>query len=258
MPTIAGLLGIPIPFGNIGRIISELFFEYPEPHIDMEYVGKLSAPEKMTFLKKITIANRALRTNCWQIRNYITKYSEHSGQFPEYKLTEINFPFDEAEKIFSDITKKGSGEILDEVEIFKNFRTYHVLASELCRDLWTSFDTDSMNIGVILLLLSLVWLGYAIYRNPEWKSGFRVSPENIVALGLLVFRCLGLLSNSYIESEEKVLHFFLITMSILYSVKSLQVIMPIICLNSPDPELRYNICDRPTFVRISKFTRNWR
>lgn len=126
---------------------------------------KLDAHAKFDFLSTMLESNEILRKNCWQVRSYIEQYSANTGQFPEHKLSEIHEIFDGAESLFNSVKKSDTvsestidTEIEAAMKIFHGFKNYHVKASELCRDLWTSFDTWSMTLGVAALVSSLLLL----------------------------------------------------------------------------------------------------
>jgi hypothetical protein len=258
VPTLSAIFGVPIPFGNLGKIIPELFYPYPETYLNFEALGNfLEKPsEYLKFSRETMAANDILRKNCWQILNYLEKYSEIAGQFPEQEMNELREIFGAAEEKFSESFKFAESPESDDqkfswlaqlsLETFRKFSEFHSRASELCRNLWTSFDTGSMDLGISFVSMCVAILGNMILskfreeqktetvseKNSRKKSGrnwsdklfTKISGVNFIAGFLVILRSLALTSNSFIEAEEKVLHFLHVTMALVYFWNCLEVI----------------------------------
>ena len=129
VPTLSLLLGLPIPFNNLGSIIPELF----------------------SWDRKGTSLTRALELNAAQIRKYLDAYrASPSGG--------------ELDPVWSDFqtawtaTKSGS----KDRRLFA-LNEYSRLALAACRSLWAQFNVILMNMGLMLLGVGVVacWALYS-------------------------------------------------------------------------------------------------
>lgn len=142
VPTLALLSGLPIPFGNLGSVIPQLFL-----HSD-------GAGDRVTSLQRL---NQALGLNVDQVRRYLFRYSKAS-KLPERE-------YDTLETIFSEITmlKKQlqSQDPQAAVSQEAHMKLAHLQqeflreALSLGRSIWTQFDFCNMGWGLLFLLWSL-------------------------------------------------------------------------------------------------------
>jgi len=126
VPTLSLLLGLRIPFNNLGAVIPELFSRGGE-------------------------YQKALRTNAAQVKRYLDTYRSSSGggelDGVQPKLTELWSATESA---------VGSDEELVALQNYIRF------ALGACRSLWAQFNVTLMVFGLIILLLGLVasWVLY--------------------------------------------------------------------------------------------------
>ncbi|XP_060076738.1 GPI ethanolamine phosphate transferase 3-like isoform X2 [Ylistrum balloti] len=85
VPTLALLMGVPIPFSNLGRIITDLFNHCP-------WWGTSTSK-----LKQVFHAVKALRLNAIQVSRYLKAYAQVSSDFPINKYYELDSMLDTAE-----------------------------------------------------------------------------------------------------------------------------------------------------------------
>ncbi|KAL6058819.1 mannose-ethanolamine phosphotransferase gpi13 [Balamuthia mandrillaris] len=93
VPTLSLLLGVPIPFGNLGVVIPELFFpSAPQTPLhnfflkdaenkEMTLVHE-SEEQQLQWLRSYETLNTALHLNCWQIKRYIWTYTSLQNESP--------------------------------------------------------------------------------------------------------------------------------------------------------------------------------
>jgi hypothetical protein len=164
-----------------------------------------------------SLVEAALQT-CNQINEYLTTYSAVSGQFPEQKLRILTKRFIEASTVAHAALSRKDSTSEDLFYSYDSLRQFHEDTIAICRELWTSFDTNYMAIGVILMIAATggsgVWF---------WKSGGITDLQHLHStIPLLVagvLRCASLWSNSYIEAEQQVLNFMLVTVALMQAAR---------------------------------------
>lgn len=120
VPTISVLLGVPIPFNNLGTIIPELFKDK----------------------EKIELS---LYLNAQQVSQYLQVYDSTVKKLPDKEYEKLQGMFLDIEKKFKE------GEILFE-EIFEFIEA----AGRMCRGIWTTFDYKIMTKGAVNVILGTV------------------------------------------------------------------------------------------------------
>ncbi|KAM9989285.1 hypothetical protein ACTFIY_005337 [Dictyostelium cf. discoideum] len=135
--TLSLALGVPIPFGNLGSIIPELFFSSGGENIENQWNNLFNA----------------LRINTFQIKRYIEEYSKISKEFPISKLQHFDQLLKTTEDLFN---KYQNGATINPIDIYKGYIQYHQEVIELCRNIWATFDLFSMDCGIFLILLSII------------------------------------------------------------------------------------------------------
>ena len=120
VPTLSLLLGLQIPFNNLGTVIPELFSRGNEYH-------------------------KALRTNAAQINRYIGAYRSSSAG------GELDSVWSKLVELWSKIeSSDGPNEELVSLQNYTRF------ALDACRSLWAQFNVTLMALGLITLLFGLM------------------------------------------------------------------------------------------------------
>ncbi|KDQ57371.1 hypothetical protein JAAARDRAFT_179059 [Jaapia argillacea MUCL 33604] len=126
VPTLSLLLGLPIPFNNLGTIIPELFSRPSSSSSgELEYA-------------------RALQINAEQIKTYLDTYRASSSG------SDLDGVWDEVVRRWDDVVSR---ERKDGVESLATFTRF---ALEECRALWAQFNIIKMGLGLALILLGLL------------------------------------------------------------------------------------------------------
>jgi phosphatidylinositol glycan class O len=199
VPTICLLLGIPIPFGNLGILIPELFLHVNHTLLSNEtaavsFFSSLSSIQKDNFLAALEKMNAGLNLNIWQIFNYLSIYSHKTQQFPIDTLTQLQQYLKRSEsifrRIFNDNGTKVDGDSLFRwhLSLFHIYRSFHSLAIELCRRLWTTFDVKTMAFGILILSLSVICLaGYLLIGVTSFdpQKTFSIHISTVVMAAIL-------------------------------------------------------------------------
>ncbi|KAG6865191.1 hypothetical protein C0991_004562 [Blastosporella zonata] len=152
LPTLSLLLGLPIPYNNLGTVIPELFWRD----------------------RKGTELFRALGINAAQIKTYLDTYrSSPSGG-------ELDDAWSTIEAAWA--TSKTTLSLQD--ANFVKYSNFNWVALAACRSMWAQFNPLLMGVGLAVLGIGLlatwsVWSGLSAAQN-KWDTW----------LGLLLKRCL--------------------------------------------------------------------
>ncbi|CAO3654015.1 unnamed protein product [Mucor hiemalis] len=164
VPTLSYLLGVPIPFGNLGAILPDVI--YPE-HDQNQIVNLLHTVEQF-------------RINALQVHDYLNQYSQETHQldFSKDKLDPITQHLYNAEKIMLELTQQANFLQLAEPSTKITEKDFLIYGKQLenaileydaflistikyCEAIWAQFDTGCMFIGILLLGCSTItsfWL----------------------------------------------------------------------------------------------------
>lgn len=240
VPTLSMLLGLPIPYGNIGMIL-------PEPFI-------LSPVSDGT--KYLEVASRA---NYLQIHRYLTTYSEHVPSFTPTKTVSVTSP--------QNVTEYFAAQTELAAECRRSWATFNMVKvfwgaviagatafALLCVTVSTAVGVDSFPIdeclyGILAGICSKLIINHTdiapyVLRLPvytfslvilysvgvlrEWHSQKRhrvqVSWSLVVPTAAIALHCAGLFSNSYIESDSIVARFIVMTIVVLSACHITRVI----------------------------------
>jgi phosphatidylinositol glycan class O len=136
VPTLALMLGIPIPFNSLGSAIPELFWGNE------------------------TLLRRALEINSAQVRGYLDAYrAGPSG-------ADLDQGWDELVSSWHALGDVTVTKIEDKLLALHD---YHRLALSLCRSIWAQFDKVSMAFGIALLTVGVL-ATWALYTRLEGAS----------------------------------------------------------------------------------------
>ena len=213
-PALSLLLGVPIPFGNLGSVPRRLW--------DVAHAWERSKPEKANDEKRNAETEARLdarysgatRVTAAQVRRYLARYASEAGN-----------PFGAAdwaalEDLYETAASSAASASYGEREKAERFSRYLRRAARLARARWARFDEAKMLLGLALLAATLGVHGYALHRHRKpfsfagRASGMnaRASPLGILAAGApMAIAVASRLSNSFIVAEGDVAHFLLAT-----------------------------------------------
>jgi GPI ethanolamine phosphate transferase 3 subunit O len=190
VPTISVLLGLPIPYANLGGIVPTL--------LGFEQVSQTAA---------------ALALNAAQVWRYFTVYSSTANKLPG--LPELQTRLDDA--IVAYKMALAHPEADDSNLYYKAcglFKIFLVEASELGHRVWTRFDTTGMILGAAVVLVGLALCALSLFFQESFHWGL-LQWDLLLTIVFVLFHC-GLLtfSNSYIEAEQHIVMFMMATLGI--------------------------------------------
>jgi phosphatidylinositol glycan class O len=212
VPTIALLLGLPIPFANLGSLVPSLL-----PEAD---------PAKLA---------TSLALNAAQVWRYFTMYSATANKLPNLHVLHERLRL--ATAAFQEALAVGQGDpehppTVDADKYYQAaglFKAFLLEALDLGQRVWTRFDSIGMTLGVTVLLGGLILYSLPLFRNQEDGGGRGVVVERlpqaqhwevVTALVFIVFQS-GVLSfsNSYILEEEYIIMYALAVLSLVVVVR---------------------------------------
>ncbi|XP_062190830.1 GPI ethanolamine phosphate transferase 3 isoform X2 [Phragmites australis] len=228
--TISALLGIPFPFGSIGRVNPDLY-ALSAGTWDSQRMGTdacISQNDVETWMRRYA---EVLCVNCWQVKRYIEQYSATSViGFPSEDLQHIADLYSKAQANWSaslritcssetgsqEELREGKSSVLQwQIDAYTNFLQSF---AKLARSAWTEFDLWLMGIGLLLMILSVITQACALVKlnticqpSDQEHAHSRVIPKFFFAFSLVAIRAASFLSNSYILAEGRVANFLLAT-----------------------------------------------
>ena len=181
VPTLSLLLGIPIPFNNLGAPISEAFIGSRGPNWkNLALVNALSTAQINRYQQEYTKA-RGLDQN-----TFLKSQELLGAAFSQLPISSI-----------------GSQGALNFKASFQSFSDYQKETLRVCRSLWARFDIPNMLQGVLVLTLNVLVL--AVYaRSPLDKIEF-------ASLTLLPMSMFGLAGGLFAVALDLALAGFYIT-----------------------------------------------
>lgn len=128
VPTLSLLLGMPVPFNNLGQPIEEAF---------------LSSSKKPDYGNMAAVS----RVTAAQIHRYQGEYAKARGLEESATSTTATL-WKQAGNDYADAQSQGS----KIVDAYKAFAAYQAENLRVCRGLWARFDLVSMSMGIVLLV----------------------------------------------------------------------------------------------------------
>ncbi|PIN13319.1 Glycosylphosphatidylinositol anchor synthesis protein [Handroanthus impetiginosus] len=226
--TVSALLGVPFPFGSIGRVSSQL----------ISLAGGTWNQEKSTTGEDQSSSHvdnwlqnyvNVLCINSWQVKKYIDVYSSLSLiGFSEKDLLHVSDLYSEAQELWSNTSKNIS---LDKSErafaslplVKRQLDAYSMFlesVAALARSNWTEFNLKMMGVGFCIMLSSLCLHVFLIKRLDKLCGLHSCSGYSRELFGVhfacivVLIRACSFLSNSFILEEGRVASFLLATTAI--------------------------------------------
>ncbi|TFK51362.1 hypothetical protein OE88DRAFT_1680095 [Heliocybe sulcata] len=190
VPSLSLLLGLPVPFNNLGTVIPELFWRDTEG----------------------SLYNQALELNAAQIETYLDTYrSSSSGG--------------ELDSVWPDLRDKWYlAKSADQEGRVAALKEYTRLALSTCRSLWAQFNKPFMGLGLALLVVGVVapwalysWLGRVQDSYEESVNSLLMVCMRGLATGAIL-GCVGYLGLNRIVPEIDALDWTLFDAPLMSSI----------------------------------------
>ncbi|GMH19752.1 hypothetical protein Nepgr_021593 [Nepenthes gracilis] len=240
--TVSAMLGVPFPFGSIGRVNPRLYFLGAGSLFSK--CNDMKGCENSSYLEEwMQHYVNVLCINAWQVKRYLDVYTASSViGFGSEDLLRVADVYSHAQGYWSDVGKDSSSCTMGcydsllpamkmQVDAYLKFLDSVI---ELARSKWTEFNLKLMGVGLSVIFASLFIQLIAIKRlNKFCGSSFlsaghtEDSANLILALIVVLIRACSFLSNSYILEEGKVAMYFLATIGILelrYSIMTMKLL----------------------------------
>lgn len=178
-PTLSSILGIPIPFSNVGSLILECI--------------------PATLLNSVSNITLIVWRNVEQITKYVKEYSSKNSQFKSTKrLDMILHSYTHLQQILLNINNNNISHFISEYEMYMN-KVLH-----MCQEVWAQFDNIAISTGLFFMCLSLV-LCYCIisrltlYNFEKYisKRFFTVLRLNTCLAPVFLFLCSSLFLTNF-------------------------------------------------------------
>ncbi|CAG8576281.1 2431_t:CDS:1, partial [Dentiscutata heterogama] len=157
VPTLALLLGIPIPFNNLGSVIPEVFLFNSED-------------EDLNINKQLMNLLDVTRLNVEQVYRYIIEYSlqQPSTELSKDVIHVLRNMFEHAESKYNLLKNSSDFPLIDDLEdLIVLYMSFLKNTLFICRRLWAQFDLHLIITGISILFSSCVCIGLHITRNTK-------------------------------------------------------------------------------------------
>ena len=190
VPTISILLGLPIPYANLGGLVPALL-----PPARWIVRRRNREGDSDSLLETEAATTIALALNAAQVWNYLDTYSRTANALPAGPMSELKNILDKATDMYRSAMfssslgqrqfshkkddrggETGSHGSYQEASIL--YKLFLSDATELGKRVWTRFDTDGMILGGVILGLAL------IASFPQWENEFSPAPVEKVRVWL--------------------------------------------------------------------------
>ena len=147
VPTISLMLGIPVPFSNLGTAIIDLF--------DYDPLRSNSSLNRM--FHKLS----ALQLNAQQVHRFLHEYSKQSSDLSQLELSKLTDDFYLAESRLQELlsetfpSRNMSIEALSALEA--KYVDYLGRVRGLCRSIWSKFDLLTMAVGGVVIVCAFLF-----------------------------------------------------------------------------------------------------
>lgn len=154
VPTTALVLGLPVPFSNLGMLIPEVLLPFDggeNPDGSSKPGDAFSGRVTLDFLT-------ALRANADQIHNYLITYAQYYQDFPRETFDKLEEDISRVVRDHQDVLgAAGEGSSQDKLtELAGEYFSYMREVKAMCQSIWAKFDVMPMVLGLGLLVLTVL------------------------------------------------------------------------------------------------------
>lgn len=157
VPTLASILGTPIPFSNLGSVI----------------IDCLPSKVEEVAASQLLYPLHSLWKNIAQTKKYIEIYSADTYLFSKEQLQHLHYIY----SLLSERVKQVDN--FEKLEAFlRDTKGYFKLLKDMCSEVWVQFDSGLISKGLLLMFCSLFFFYLFITGIPEsrmcdiFKSSF--------------------------------------------------------------------------------------
>ena len=178
VPTTALVLGLPIPFSNLGTAIPEVLLPYMKPENINRRDGDAKKRPNSTkdqnknrwsvsngFDGRVTLDFlEVLRASAVQLHTYLVTYAQYSEDFPSADFETLETDFNELMKDYKqlldglDVDRDTSSTLPSQqrlTELAQKFMSFTKSVKKMCSRVWAKFDDTPIQLGLFLLAVSV-------------------------------------------------------------------------------------------------------
>ena len=172
VPTVSLLLGVPIPFSNLGTIIEDLFL----PSSLLSSSPKHSRHTTYSYDNLVNFRLSYMRTNVAQVYRYLTAYLAAGGSFPDEANSRVR------QLAAQVMHRQGAMSGRQVAELYAASRHFLAEARAMCQAVWVDFNLLSMGCGLNLLFLHTSVLTILVLKPPTRLLSHLISPSLLLTL----------------------------------------------------------------------------
>lgn len=158
VPTLSLLMGVPIPFENIGAIIPEFYLEINNKQDSN--TNNNNNVDMNVLLNSWKDLLKAISLNAFQVYQYLWTYDNkgNSDTFSDSELLELYDKLKNPTNDLKELSKKNNLEINDIQNIVGKFQIFLKDAYNLCLRKWTTFNLHIMGYAIFIGLCAVIGL----------------------------------------------------------------------------------------------------
>lgn len=170
VPTLALLLGLPIPFSNLGSVMPEFFSLQSHNYSESCF---------HTELDHLLGGTLALAENAMQVHQFLSVYTNMSSDLPDNIMKNSEIMLNGLSRMWLNITEdvNQSKRILE--SLFMGYKEYLSYVRNECAKTWATFDLNKMSLGMLIVFV-------AVCFNIICASGFSLDLKSFCLLLLYV------------------------------------------------------------------------
>ncbi|XP_023334554.1 GPI ethanolamine phosphate transferase 3 [Eurytemora carolleeae] len=175
VPTLSLLLGVPVPFSNLGALIDELLI----PTMLIKESGSGSHSRLTSFSQEDLIKFRMsyMKANVHQVYKYLTAYLNAGGSFPEKENYRIRNLASEV------INRPGALSPTEARELYIKCKEFLQAAKHMCQAVWVNFNEQAITIGLTIVVLHLSILSILVCKPQSRLISTLISGFLLICIG---------------------------------------------------------------------------
>lgn len=211
VPTLCLLLGVPIPFSNVGKVVSQLF-SFPLDCNRVPENAEFTCIEYDPQEKCLWTSIAAERINIAQVERYIFSYHQQSALLPlaiQRKFDEWLEGLDFKWVLLKNLPSSDKHEHLESlIKLRNNYGEYLTQLKSELNQVWASYDLCSIGGGLLMLGLSVMANYFAVCIMTTGPRAAVISVYKKIAAVTFLVALLRLTYNFFLPSYAVAFHIY--------------------------------------------------
>jgi len=176
VPTLALLMGVPVPFSNLGGMIEDLFI--PTSLAPGRPGGQHIRSGGYSYEDLVKFRLSYMRSNVEQVNRYLNTYTGEGGSFPKKTNKEVR-------ELASQVISQRAGALSPRqtVDLYNACKSFLRESKQMCQSVWVDFNIQSMTVGLNLLFLHTCILLLLVLKPPSRPLSTLISGSLLLYLG---------------------------------------------------------------------------